>query len=71
MLANPCLHGNHEQVRARGLTWAPELPVPLTRDSMTPTARSSQRSTALSAQGLGLQGHLGPAGQVRPSPTLN
>ena len=21
-----------------GLTWAPELPVPLTRDSMTPTA---------------------------------
>ena len=40
--------------------------MPLTRDSMTPTAAFiSSLDGGLPVQGLGLQGHLGPAGQVK------
>ena len=54
-----------------GWTWAPELPVPLTRDSMTLTAAFiAVARRGLPGQRLGLQGHLGPAGQVKAESDL-
>jgi hypothetical protein len=48
-----------------GWTWAPELPVPLTRDKMTVSAAFRSPLEGGFPDRVCLQGHLGPAGQVK------
>ena len=55
-----------------GWTWAPELPVPLTRDSMTPTAAFiAALDGAFPARVSAFRVTCVPLDRSRPSPTLN